>query len=209
MCIRHNGRFSEHIPQYKVCTLASDTGQPQKLLHRIRDPPAVFRHQHPHTPTDIPGFASAQSAWTDNLLDLLRRCLCKRLRTWILCVQILYYNIDSGIRTLCSKPDTDKQFPRIIIIQCAVCIRICLTQPLNHLECQSSFSLKIFVFLCHFPFLHLYPALILHAVPPGPTIHLLQHTVSAQSSSFRPCELLKSVSSSAYETLTFPASTSW
>ena len=51
-------------------------------------------------------------------------------------VKGLHHHINPRIRALRSQPHTDKQFPCLIIFQCAVRERILLLQPLNNCKSQ-------------------------------------------------------------------------
>ena len=60
----------------------------------------------------------------DIFFDFFRGRLRQRLYGRISRKKILHYNIDSGIRTLGSQTHADEQFPRIIIIQATMRLRV-------------------------------------------------------------------------------------
>ena len=80
--------------------------------------------QHLHAGTDVPRLTFAQSTRMDIFFDFFRGRLRQRLYGRISRKKILHYNIDSGIRTLGSQTHADEQFPRIIIIQATMRLRV-------------------------------------------------------------------------------------
>ncbi len=124
--IRNNGGLVKYISHNQIGTLSANSRNASSLLKSSGTLPPYF-FQHLHAGTDIPCLTFSQSTRADNLLNLIHIRCCQRIHIRKFLIEILYYHIHSGIRTLGCQPHTDQQLPGIVIVQRAVRIRIFLS----------------------------------------------------------------------------------
>ena len=122
--VGYDCRFAEYIPHDQVGAFSSYPGKLQQGIEIFRYFVVVLFMENLHTSIDIPGLAFSQTTGAYNFFNFLRGCRCQGSYIRISGVQILYHYIYPGICTLCSQPYAYQQFPCIIIIQGAICIRI-------------------------------------------------------------------------------------
>ena len=143
MRVCDNGRLSEDVSHDQVRALPSDARQGQQLLKCVRHVIPKFLMQHPHARGNIPRFARSKAAGPHDLLDLIRRGLRKGRHRRELFIELRRDLIHTRIRALSRKAHAHKKLPRLVVIQCALCLRIFLLQPPDHFQCQLLFLVKI------------------------------------------------------------------
>ena len=149
MSIGDNSGFSEHIPHNQVCAFPPDSGEGEYFLKTVRNISPIPVAQYFHAGGNIPGFASAKTAGTHDLLYFFNVCFSKCVDGRKLFIQLRSDLVHPLIRTLCCKPHTDQKLPGILIGQRAVCIGIFCFQFVYDSKGQFFFMLLLlFTFSC-------------------------------------------------------------
>ena len=67
VCIGNNRRLAVYVAKNKICRFASHAGEPEKKIHGVGNPAAVFVAYHQGKVFDIPRLGVEQSAGFDDL----------------------------------------------------------------------------------------------------------------------------------------------
>ena len=148
--------FAEDIAHNEVSALSTDTGQSQEFIEGLRHMVIILLVKNSHAGTDVACLASPESAWTDDLFNLLRFRCCECRNVGKFFVQKRCDLVDAGVGTLSREADTHQELPGLFVVQCALRNGVFLLEPFNHLQGEFLTELLIFCecgfFSCHFLF---------------------------------------------------------
>ena len=128
MGVRNNRRLAEDVAENQIGGFAADPRDFDELRHRARYLAVVVLKQILCGGVDVARLGIAETAGTDDFLDVLRLCVGKRLESGELAVEILRDDVDTGVRTLGGQPGGKQQLIILLILQGADGVRIFLFQ---------------------------------------------------------------------------------
>ena len=136
MGIHDHARFMKYIPPDHIRGFSAHTCQRCQILKAARHFSAKLYLQIPAAGNDIFRLVMIKSGGVDILFQLFQVRICESTDCRVFLKQILRYDIDPRIRTLCAQDRSDQKLPRIFMVQIAFIIRpVLLFQQIQYLFC--------------------------------------------------------------------------